>query len=116
MAGGNSRERTALIVTVLDEVSTIDRLLESIERQTRQPDEIVVVDGGSHDRTWDRLQAWRPRLGSLRPLRAPGATIAAGRNVRYVELGGDDHWLSSASTRTQMLQEIEGFLAQSLKK
>lgn len=36
------------------------------------------------------------------------------RNVRYVELAGDDHWLSAASTRTQMLHEIEGFLAQHL--
>ena len=42
--------------------------------------------------------------------------LRAKRNVRYVELGGDDHWLSSASTRTQMLQEIETFLATNLKK
>ncbi len=42
--------------------------------------------------------------------------IAAKRNVRFVELGGDDHWLSGASTRTQMLQELDTFLAQSLKK
>jgi len=41
---------------------------------------------------------------------------SARRDVKYVELGGDDHWLSSASTRTQMLQEIETFLAQHLKK
>jgi dienelactone hydrolase len=41
--------------------------------------------------------------------------LNAKRNVRFVELGGDDHWLSSASTRTQMLQELETFLAQSLK-
>jgi dipeptidyl aminopeptidase/acylaminoacyl peptidase len=40
----------------------------------------------------------------------------AKRDVKYVELGGDDHWLSSASTRTQMLREIETFLAQALKK
>ena len=42
--------------------------------------------------------------------------LRAKRDVRFVELGGDDHWLSSASTRTQMLQEIETFLAQSLRK
>jgi dipeptidyl aminopeptidase/acylaminoacyl peptidase len=42
--------------------------------------------------------------------------LAAHRNVRFVELGGDDHWLSSASTRTRMLQELETFLAQSLKQ
>lgn len=40
----------------------------------------------------------------------------ANKSVHYVELEGDDHWLSSASTRTQMLQEIETFLAQHLKK
>jgi acetyl esterase/lipase len=35
----------------------------------------------------------------------------AGKSVRYVELKGDDHWLSDAPTRTKMLQEIEKFLA-----
>ena len=40
----------------------------------------------------------------------------AKRDVSYVELSGDDHWLSWASTRTQMLQEIETFLATNLKK
>ena len=40
----------------------------------------------------------------------------ARRDVKYVELGSDDHWLSSAVTRTQMLQEIETFLATNLKK
>jgi acetyl esterase/lipase len=35
-------------------------------------------------------------------------------DVRYVELKGDDHWLSSASTRTQVLQEIETFLAKTI--
>lgn len=42
--------------------------------------------------------------------------LRAQRDVRYVELGGDDHWLSSASTRTQMLQEVEAFLAKNLQK
>jgi dipeptidyl aminopeptidase/acylaminoacyl peptidase len=39
---------------------------------------------------------------------------AAGKNVTYVELKGDDHWLSSASMRTQMLQEVEKILASAL--
>lgn len=36
----------------------------------------------------------------------------AGKPVRLVELRGDDHWLSDASTRTQMLREIEQFLSE----
>lgn len=42
------------------------------------------------------------------------ALAKAKKNVRFVELKGDDHWLSAASTRTQMLREIETFLAEHL--
>ncbi len=80
MAGGEPRERTALIVTVLDEAGMVDVLLESIAAQTLPPDEVVVVDGGSIDGTWQRLQAWTARL-PLHLIRAPGAGIARGRNL-----------------------------------
>jgi dipeptidyl aminopeptidase/acylaminoacyl peptidase len=39
------------------------------------------------------------------------ALEGAGKQVRFVELRGDDHWLSDAPTRIQMLREIETFLA-----
>lgn len=39
----------------------------------------------------------------------------AGKDVRYVEMRGDDHWLSNAETRTQMLRELETFLGQHLR-
>ena len=42
------------------------------------------------------------------------ALRGAGKDVRFVELRGDDHWLSDAATRIQMLQEMEGFLRQHL--
>lgn len=80
MAGGHPRQRVALIVTVLDEAGTLERLLESIAQQTRPPDDVVVVDGGSTDGTWDILETWTTRL-PLRCLRAPGASIAHGRNL-----------------------------------
>ncbi|MFN8376809.1 MAG: glycosyltransferase [Anaerolineae bacterium] len=40
-----------LITTVLNEGDNIRRLLDSLRTQTRQPDEIVIVDGGSRDDT-----------------------------------------------------------------
>ncbi len=87
LARGDARERptlmgapVSLVVTVLDEASTIDPLLDSVAGQTRPPDEVIVVDGGSCDGTWERLHAWMRRL-PLRLLREPGATIARGRNV-----------------------------------
>ena len=39
---------------------------------------------------------------------------AAGKDVRFVQLQGDDHWLSDANTRIQMLRELETFLATNL--
>ncbi len=38
----------------------------------------------------------------------------AGKDVTYVELPNDDHWLSDAATRTQMLRELDSFLRRSL--
>ncbi len=42
------------------------------------------------------------------------ALQAAGNDVRFVELRGDDHWLSDEGTRVQMLRELETFLGQHL--
>jgi len=39
---------------------------------------------------------------------------SAGKDVRFVQLTGDDHWLSDAPTRIQMLRELETFLAANL--
>lgn len=39
---------------------------------------------------------------------------SAGKDVRFVELRGDDHRLSDAPTRIQMLRELDGFLNQHL--
>jgi dipeptidyl aminopeptidase/acylaminoacyl peptidase len=42
------------------------------------------------------------------------ALAEAGKPHRYVELPGEDHWLSSGAMRTRALEEIESFLAQHL--
>ena len=43
--------------TVLNEVDDIDALVESLMRQTLAPAEVIIVDGGSTDGTWERLEA-----------------------------------------------------------
>ncbi len=89
LAGVDPRECSALmapavslVVTLLNEVASVDRLLESVTAQTTPPAEIVVVDGGSTDGTWERLQDWTARL-PLKPVLAPGLNIAAGRNLAF---------------------------------
>jgi glycosyltransferase involved in cell wall biosynthesis len=80
MAGGDARERTALVATVLNEIESIDELLGSIAAQTHPPDHVVIADGGSQDGTRERLAEWSDRV-PLRVVEAPGSTIARGRNL-----------------------------------
>ncbi|MCS7072574.1 MAG: glycosyltransferase [Anaerolinea sp.] len=69
----------ALVLTVLNEGDSIRLLLESIRRQTVQPDEIVIVDGGSVDETAAIIRAYTACL-PIRLIVEPGANISRGRN------------------------------------
>lgn len=73
--------RVALVLTVRDEAATIGELLSSIDAQTRPPDEVVVVDGGSSDATLDIARQWCGRGTNRSAVAVPGANIAAGRNA-----------------------------------
>lgn len=44
------------------------------------------------------------------------ALVQAGKTVRFVELEGDDHFLSDSATRIQTLREMEFFLAEHLRQ
>lgn len=67
----------SLIITVRNERQTLPHWLESIQQQTRQPNEIVIVDGGSADGTWEWLQ--EIRLPTVRVFKEIG-NISYGRN------------------------------------
>ena len=75
------RPPVSVIVTVLDEEGAIERLLDGLLPQLRGEDELVVVDGGSQDGTFQLLREYCERDGRVRALQAPGANIAAGRNL-----------------------------------
>jgi glycosyltransferase involved in cell wall biosynthesis len=86
----HSPSMLSLIATVKNEAHSIGPFLDSLLGQTRLPDEVVIVDGGSCDGTVERILAYRDRLGC--PLRVEvyaGATIAQGRN-RAIELAGGE--------------------------
>jgi glycosyltransferase involved in cell wall biosynthesis len=81
--------QVSVIVTVKNESATIGRLLKSLCRQTRPPDEVVIVDGGSGDDTVAQLEAWASRRRvPLRILVESGANISRGRNVAIAAARG----------------------------
>lgn len=105
----NLQERISLIATVLNEESSLPRFLGALERQSRLPDEVIVVDGGSNDGTVDQLR--RAAASGALPIRvieAPGVNIAAGRNVAISEAEGEIIAVTDAGTvpRPDWLQRL----------
>lgn len=73
--------KVAVIATVWNEAATIDGLLRSVLAGRRLPDEIVVVDAGSTDGTWEALQRLAATVPRLRVLRVAGCGRSEGRNL-----------------------------------
>lgn len=84
--------KVSLIATVKDAAPHVRDFLDSIEAQTRAPDEVVIVDGGSTDGTVEilRERSWATVLEE------PGANIARGRNLAVAKAAHDAIAVSDA--------------------
>ena len=69
--------KVSLIATVKDGGPAVAEFLASVRGQTRAPDEVVIVDGGSTDGTLETLRA----AAEVTLVDSPGANIAEGRNL-----------------------------------
>ena len=81
-------EKVSVVTTVLNEESVIEKLLASLFNQSRQPDEIIVIDAGSNDRTVEKIRALQKDSKNLRLLVVPGANRARGRNIGIARAHG----------------------------
>ena len=77
--------KVSLICTVKDAASNVEEFLGSIAAQTRAPDEVIVVDGGSTDGTVDLLRG----AGGITVIEERGANIARGRNLAIAAAAHD---------------------------
>src|SRR5690349_5848876 len=96
--------RITLIVTVLNESKTISTLLRSILAQTRLPDEVVVVDGGSTDSTLTQLEVFahqHPKL-NLKIFTKPG-NRSVGRNWAIRQTTAD--WIACTDAGCELMPD-----------
>jgi glycosyltransferase involved in cell wall biosynthesis len=76
--------KVSVILLTKNSVATVQKSLESIFKQTRQPDEVVVVDGNSSDGTLDIVRNYPVKLVS-----EPGLGFGHARNVGVQNASGD---------------------------
>jgi glycosyltransferase involved in cell wall biosynthesis len=77
----------AVIATLLNERGNVERLLKDLLSQSRKPRQIVIVDGGSNDGTWETLLSLSQKVPILKvikdescSLRCCPGPIGRGRN------------------------------------
>lgn len=69
----------SICITVLNEERSIGRLLDSLLNQTKKPDEIIVVDGGSKDKTVEIINHYQRKDARIKLLKEK-CSRAKGRN------------------------------------
>lgn len=102
MAGTTTvdHEAITLVTTILNEGKSLPPFLESITLQTRRPDEVVVVDGGSTDDSVKILNKWALTSGIPTRIEVhPGAGISEGRNLGISQAQNEVIAVTDAGTR-----------------
>jgi len=97
----------SVIVTVKNEASSIGKLLDSLQAQTRPPSEVVIVDGGSTDGTVEHINLYRDKL-PIKLLIREGCNISQGRNEAVAAASGEIIASTDAGVRLvpQWLDEL----------
>ena len=85
-------KKISLVIPVRDEAGTIPELVDDINQQTRQPDEVVFVDGGSSDGTIELLRNACGRNPTFHLIEARRALPGQGRNIGVAQANHD--WIA----------------------
>ncbi len=95
---GSNAPTISLILTVKDEAASLPAFFESLDAQTVQPGEVILVDGGSSDETLDVARSWKTSLPFI-IVSEPGANISRGRNIALRRATGSIVAVTDAGTR-----------------
>lgn len=81
--------KIGVVITVLNEQENIKFLLDSLLFQTKKPDEIIIVDGGSTDRTLSIIKSHELNKSGSVSLFTKKGNIAVGRNFGVTKSKAD---------------------------
>lgn len=81
-----------MVVPLKNEADSVSRLFSSLKAQTRHPDEVIFVDGGSTDDTVEELERLTDGDDRYRVIEVGNATPGRGRNTGTNEAAND--WIA----------------------
>ncbi|KJU86712.1 glycosyl transferase family 2 [Candidatus Magnetobacterium bavaricum] len=81
--------KIAITIGVYNEEENIGRLLDSLLNQTKKPDEIIIVDDGSVDRTGEIIKSYADRYSIVRYMYQENAGPATARNRAWKSTEAD---------------------------
>jgi glycosyltransferase involved in cell wall biosynthesis len=94
-----NRLKVTFAGTVYNEENNIREFLESMLNQTRKPDEIIIVDGGSKDKTYEILKEYSKKNNKIKVFQKKGANIPTARNIYMEKAKGDILFTGDAGTK-----------------
>ncbi|MBF0317114.1 MAG: glycosyltransferase [Nitrospirae bacterium] len=81
--------KVAITIGVYNEEENIARLIDSLLNQTKKPDEIIIVDDGSVDRTGEIINSYAGRYSIVRYIYQENAGPATARNRAWKSTEAD---------------------------
>ena len=106
--------RIALIIPVKNEESSIGVLLESLKAQKRKPDEIIITDGGSRDRTVEIIESYGKKGIPIKLIRSRAAYPGKGRNMAIAS--SDCDWIAMTDAGIKLDADWLGNLMRPLEE
>jgi len=106
----------SVIIPAYKAAKTIGRALASVVTQTLRPDEIIVVDDGSHDGTFKAAEAFKVHMNgiNLKVINQQNLGAGAARNRAIAEASGT--WLAFLDADDEWLPEKLALSVESINK